>query len=138
MKKIAVLMCLMLVLCTACGEKENKDNQPPQQQDTNRVQEVAQDISENITKDPMSVEKSDIDKAKESALQMEKELKDQVGKVKDEDVEQFQNRQVSVELLKQGLDALEKAKADGDQEAIIKAQTQIEMAKSLWDFVQEE
>lgn len=136
MKKIAVLICLILMFCSACGGKEQKAQE--QTEVANKIEQVASDINKKIANDPMSVEKADIDKAKESALEMEKELKAQVGKIKEDDVTQFQNRQVSVELLKQGLDALEKAKAEGDEEAVMRARTQIEMAQSLWDFEQEE
>ncbi len=136
MKKIlALLMCFCLLICASCGKKgEEKQIET----DVNKVEQTVENIDKKIAQDPMSIDEEDISAAKETALEMEKELKDKIGKVKEEDVEQFQNRQVSVELLKQGLDALEQAKKSGDEQAVIAAQQQIEMAKSLWDFVQEQ
>ena len=136
MKKIlAMLMCFCLLICASCGKKgEEKQIET----DVNKVEQTVENLDKKIAQDPMSIDEEDISAAKETALEMEKELKDKIGKVKEEDVEQFQNRQVSVELLKQGLDALEQAKKSGDEQAVIAAQQQIEMAKSLWDFVQEQ
>ena len=43
---------------------------------------------------------------------------------------------MSVAILQQGLDALEKAQESGDEEAIKEAQQLIEMSKALWDMEQ--
>ena len=56
----------------------------------------------------------------------------------EEDAEEFMNQQAAAAILQQGLDALEKAQASGDEKAIEEAKGLIEMAKSLWDFKQEE
>ncbi len=139
MKKIsALLMCVMLVFCTSCGNKEKNEEVPPQKVEENLVEEATGDINKKIAEDPMSVEQSDIDAAKASADKMAEDLKNQAGKVAQEDVEQYQNRQAAVAIMQQGLEALEKAKAEGNEEAIKSAQMQIQMAESLWDFVQGE
>ena len=131
-------MCMMLVFCASCGKKDTNEEVPPQKVEENLVEEATDNINKKLAEDTMSVEQSDIDAAKASADKMEQDLKNQAGKVAEEDAEQYQNRQAAVAIMQQGLDALEKAKAEGDEEAIKNAQMQIQMAQSLWDFVQGE
>lgn len=134
MKKIlAILMCASLVLCVSCGKKEEAE--APKE---NKVETAVENIDKKIAENPAEVATEDINAAKESAKEIENQLKEKAGTVKEEDVEEYQNQQVSVAILQQGLDALEKAKAAGDEAAIQEAQQMIEMAKSLWDFKQEE
>lgn len=134
MKKIlAILMCASLVLCASCGKKEEAE--APKE---NKVETAVENIDKKIAENPAEVATEDINAAKESAKEIENQLKEKAGSVKEEDVEEYQNQQVSVAILQQGLDALEKAKAAGDEAAIQEAQQMIEMAKSLWDFKQEE
>ena len=134
MKKIlAILMCASLIFCASCGKKDE-----PEVVQENKVENVTKDIDKKIAENPAEVDENDISAAKESAKEIEKQLKDKAGTVAEEDVEEYQNQQVSVAILQQGLDALEEAQKAGDEEAIKKAQQMIEMAKSLWDFKQEE
>ena len=134
MKRIlAILMCLSLVFCASCGKKDE-----PEKVQENKVENVTKDIDKKIAEDPAEIDESDISAVRESAKEIEQQLKDKAGKVAEEDVEEYQNQQVSVAILQQGLDALEEAKKTGDEAAIKKAQQMIEMAKSLWDFKQEQ
>lgn len=139
MKRIfALLMCIMLVICASCGKKDDGVNNQTEIVEENNIKQITEDIDKKIEQDPASIEKSDIDAAKENADKIEQDLKNQAGKVAQEDVEQYQNRQAAVAILKQGLEALEKAQAEGDEAAIESAKMQIKMAQSLWDFKQEE
>ena len=134
MKKIlAILMCASLVFCAFCGKKDQ-----PEVVQENKVENAVENIDKKIAENPAEVDENDISAARESAKEIEKQLKDKAGTVAEEDVEEYQNQQVSVAILQQGLDALEEAKKSGDEEAIKQAQQMIEMAKSLWDFKQEE
>jgi len=139
MKRLfALLMCIMLVICASCGKKDDGVNNQTEIVEENNIKQITEDIDKKIEQDPASIEKSDIDAAKENADKIEQDLKNQAGKVAQEDVEQYQNRQAAVAILKQGLEALEKAQAEGDEAAIESAKMQIKMAQSLWDFKQEE
>lgn len=138
MKKIlAVLMCASLVLCASCGKNDEGAAKPEAVQE-NKVEDVTKDIDKKIAESPDKIETDDIEEARESAKEIEQELKDKAGTVAEEDVEEYQNQQVSVAILQQGLDALEEAKKSGDEEAIKQAQQMIEMAKSLWNYTGEE
>lgn len=138
MKRIlAMLMCASLVFCASCGKKA-EDTKAPETVQENKIEDVTKDIDKKITESPEKVVTEDIETAKESAKEIENQLKDKAGTVEKEDVEEYQNQQVSVAILQQGLDALEKAQESGNQEEIEKAQQMIEMAKSLWEFKQEE
>ncbi len=134
MKKIiAILMCALLVFCASCGKKDE-----PEKVQENKVENVTKDIDKKIAENPAEIDENDISAARESAKEIEQQLKEKAGTVAEEDVEEYQNQQVSVAILQQGLDALEAAKEAGDEEAIKQAQQMIEMAKSLWDFKKEE
>ena len=140
-KLLAILMCASLVLCASCGKKAENDaaqeGKAPETVKENKVENAVENIDKKIAENPADVGAEDINAAKESAKEIEEELKEKAGTVKEEDVEQYQNQQVSVAILQQGLEALEKAKESGDEKAIEEAQQMIDMAKSLWDFEQE-
>jgi len=126
-------MCASLILCASCGKKEVKE-----EVQENKVENITQEIDKKIAESPEKVDTEDIAAAKESAKELEQQLKEKAGKVAEEDVEEYQNQQVSVAILQQGLDALEEAKKSGDEEAIKQAQQMIEMSKSLWNYTGEE
>ena len=130
-------MCASLVLCASCGKKDEGAAKPEAAQE-NKVEDVTKEIDKKIAESPDKIETDDIEEARESAKKIEQELKDKAGTVAEEDVEEYQNQQVSVAILQQGLDALEEAKKSGDEEAIKQAQQMIEMAKSLWNYTGEE
>lgn len=134
MKKIlTVLMCASLVLCASCGKKDE-----PEVVQENKVESAVENIDKKIAENPADIASEDISDAQASAKELEEQLKEKAGNVKEEDIEEYQNQQVSVAILQQGLDALEAAQKSGDEEAVKQAQQMIEMAKSLWDFKQEQ
>lgn len=132
-KLLAILMCTALVFCASCGKKEVEEK--PQE---NPVEKAVENIDKIIAETPAEVDETNIADAKKEAEEIAKGLQEKVGKVAEEDAEEFMNQQAAAAILQQGLDALEKAQASGDEKAIEEAKGLIEMAKSLWDFKQEE
>lgn len=134
-KLLAILMCASLIFCTSCGKKDVTEE--PKETE-NKIEEAVKEIDKVMAEDPANIDASNIAEAKAQAAELEKSLQEKVGKVAEEDAEEFQNQQAAVAILQQGLDALEAAQKSGDEQAIEDAKNMIEMAKSLWDFQQEE
>ena len=133
MKKLfAILMCTSLIVCASCGKKEEV------KQEENLVEKAVEKIDKIIAEDSGNVPEDSIAKAKEEVKKIEEQLKGKVGNVPKDEAEDFQNQQVSVAIMQQALEALEKAQQAGDEEAIKEAQSMIEFAKSLWNYEEQE
>ena len=132
-KLLAILMCATLVFCASCGKKDE-----PEVMQENPVEKAVENIDKIVAETPENIDETNIADAKKEAEEITKGLQEKVGKVAEEDAEEFMNQQAAAAILQQGLDALEKAQAAGDEKAIEDAKNMIEMAKSLWDFKQEE
>ena len=133
MKKLfAILMCTSLIFCASCGKKEEV------KQEENLVEKAVEKIDKIIAEDSGNVPEDSIAKAKEEVKKIEEQLKGKVGNVPKDEAEDFQNQQVSVAIMQQALEALEKAQQAGDEEAIKEAQSMIEFAKSLWNYEEQE
>ena len=132
-KLLAILMCATLVFCASCGKKDE-----PEAAVENPVEKAVENIDKIVAETPDNIDETNIADAKKEAEEITKGLQEKVGKVAEEDAEEFMNQQAAAAILQQGLDALEKAQASGDEKAIEDAKNMIEMAKSLWDFKQEE
>ena len=131
-KLLAILMCTSLIFCASCGKQEEV------KQEENLVEKAVEKIDKIIAEDSGNVPEDSIAKAKEEVKKIEEQLKGKVGNVPKKEVEDFQNQQVSVAIMQQALEALEKAQQAGDEEAIKEAQSMIEFAKSLWNYEEQE
>ena len=131
-KLLAILMCTSLIFCASCGKQEEV------KQEENLVEKAVEKIDKIIAEDSGNVPEDSIAKAKEEVKKIEEQLKGKVGNVPKDEAEDFQNQQVSVAIMQQALEALEKAQQAGDEEAIKEAQSMIEFAKSLWNYEEQE